>query len=69
MSLAGLYKDVGANGSIKSHSQASHAIRGGQRPEGVIELGDEIQNPELEIGTFKKGRTSQWTRPPGEAYQ
>lgn len=68
-SLAGLYKDVGPNGSIKPHSQAPHTMRGGQRTEGVIELGDEIQNPELDIGTFKKGGTSEWTRPPGGAYQ
>lgn len=67
--LAGLYKDVGPNGSIKPHPQALQTPTGGQRTEGVIELGDEIQNPELEIGTFKKGGSSQWTRPPGGAYQ
>ena len=70
-SLAGSYKDIGSNGSIKPHPEPSYKMS--QEPQssndGAIILGEPVAMPDLKTGTIKKtppSRTDPASDPAGK---
>ena len=53
-SLAGLYKDIGSNGSIKPHPEPSYKISQEPQTDGAIIFGGPVDMPDLKSGTIKK---------------
>ncbi len=54
-SLAGAYRDIGSDGSIKPHFESSYKMS--EEPEtqtGAITLGGPVDIPDLKTGTMKK---------------
>ena len=68
-SLAGSYKDIGSNGSIKPHPAPSYKISQEPQTDGAITLGGPVDMPDLKSGTIKKtppSRTDPASDPAGK---
>lgn len=65
--LAGVYEDVGPDGSIKPHREVSHTRQEGHRTDGAIVLDAQPQVPDPQTGTIINRGKPERTMPPKDS--